>query len=589
MQNQPLFSLGVGFILGIFFQDLLLLKISTVYILLISGFLLLSLFFIKNFYIHRLRSLFLLFLFFTLGVFAHFLHSQKPELPDLKGKEIIIFKIVKKLNSNEKNRRYEIIAWKDKSQFNSILSLPKTEMELDFSHYYKAEAFVNKFEKPYSDFQFDYGKYLARKDIYFQSYLPNSLQKSPRNDLSFPEKIKEKRLETLRKIDHSKLSKSSREFTKGIILADRTEMDKDIVQDFSRSGLAHILAISGAHMAIIFWLILLVLTPIFPPKIWRFKIFLSLLLIWSFAIFIDYGNSVVRSCVMISAYYIFVLLQRKTDLLQAMALAAFAILIWNTNQVFDVGFQLSFTAVLGIFWLNQPILKIFSKPKNKFQNFMMNIVSVSFAAQIATLPLVIYYFHQYSFSSIIANLVVIPFSEILIIFSLIMTLLLAFSLEFFWLDFLYDAAVSLTLNLIHFFADIDFTFHQMIPMTLLEVLSTFLIIYFLRTAILKFNIKNAMKLIYFILLFIILRLVMNYRATLLNEILVHRYFKEKIISVKKENQVQFIMQENSNQDKIEKYIISPYLTSRRIKKFEIIQIPRSESHILINGKKILFD
>ena len=123
---------------------------------------------------------------------------------------------------------------------------------------------------------------------------------------------------------------------------------------------------------------------------------------------------------MISAYYGFVLLQRKPDLLHAMAIAGFAILMVDTQQLFDVGFQLSFLAVLGIYWLNEPILRYLRKPRSKVQNFLVNMVSIGFAAQLATLPLVVYYFHQYSFLSIIANLVILPFSEIIIIFSLLM-------------------------------------------------------------------------------------------------------------------------------------------------------------------------
>jgi len=304
LQKQPLLILCVCFILGILLQDYLSVRIKQIIILLVFSFLSLVLYLIQNFYAHRFRHVSLFLLFFSLGIFAHFLNSKKPQLPELKSKENIVFKISRKLNSNEKNRRYEVKAWKGNQSFLSVLSIPKTENDLDFLHYYKAEAYINKLQKPYSDFQFDYGKYLARKDIYFQMYLPNSFQPGARNDLSFSEKIKQKRLETLSKIDRAGFSKKAREFTKGIILADRTEMDDGTVQDFSKSGLMHVLAISGSHMAIIFWLILIVLKPVFPPKFRNYKTVISLALIWSFAIFIDYGSSVVRSCIMISAYYI---------------------------------------------------------------------------------------------------------------------------------------------------------------------------------------------------------------------------------------------------------------------------------------------
>lgn len=589
MHKQPLLILFVCFVLGIFFQDYLFLSDRTIYILLTGGFLSLFITVVKSFYFYKFRPVLFGFLAFVIGVFIHSLHSKKPELSLLKGKETITFKITKKLNSNDKNRRYEIDAWKDKAYFKSVLSFPKTEKELNYLHYYKGEVYVNQIEKPYSDFQFDYGKYLSRKGIYFQSYLPNSLQFAKREDLVFSEKVKQRRLETLAKIDHTNLQKRTREFAKGIILADRTEMDQETVRDFRDSGMMHILAISGTHMAIIFGVILLILNFVFPPKYRRYKIVLALLLIWSFAVFIDFGNSVVRSCIMISAYYTFILLQRKTDLLHSMALAGFIILFLNSNQLFEVGFQLSFAAVFGIYWFNQPILKYLPQPKNKFQNFMVNVLSISLSAQLGTIPLVIYYFHQYSAVSIIANLVIIPFAEIVIVFSLLMVILISLNLNFSWLNVLYDELISFTLKVIHFFADADSFMQKMIPLTLLEVLLLYLLFYFLRFAIKKITIKNVAKVTYFVLIFVSLRFMLNYRAEKLDEVLVHQFFKEKIISVKEGSAVHFYCGENSNQEKIRQYIIGPYLTSRRTKNFTLTAIPKNISNIEIRGKRYEFN
>ena len=584
MHKEPLLILLVCFVLGIFFQDYLFLSDRTIYILVTVGFLLLFSIVVKNFYFYKIRPVLFGFLAFVIGVFIHSLHFQKPELPLLKGKETITFKITKKLNSNEKNRRYEIDAWKDKVYFKSVISFPKTENELDYLHYYKGDVYINQIEKPYSDFQFDYGKYLSRKGIYFQSYLPNSLQFAKREDLVFSEKVKQRRSEILAKIDQTLLQKRAREFMKGIILADRTEMDQETVRDFRDSGMMHILAISGTHMAIIFGVILLVLNVIFPPKYRTYKIVLALLLIWSFAVFIDFGNSVVRSCIMISAYYTFILLQRKTDLLHSMALAGFVILIFNSNQLFEVGFQLSFAAVFGIYWFNQPILKYLPQPKNKFQNFMVNVLSISLSAQLGTIPLVIYYFHQYSAVSVIANLVIIPFAEIVIVFSLLMVILISFTLNFSWLNIFYDELIGFTLKVIHFFADADSLMQKMIPLTLLEVFVLYLLFYFLRFAIQKFTIKNVAKVTYFILIFVVLRFILNYKAQKVDEVLVHQFFKEKIISVKQGAEVQFYCSENVSQEKVQQYIVEPYLTSRRTKNFKINIVPSTVSGFNIRGQ-----
>jgi competence protein ComEC len=95
----------------------------------------------------------------------------------------------------------------------------------------------------------------------------------------------------------------------------------------------------------------------------------------------------VRSGLMLSIYFVYVLLQRKPDLLHSLSLSAFIILIFDTQQLFDVGFQLSFCAVLGIYWLNQPILNYFPIQDNWFKKLIFNTISISVSAQLATLPL----------------------------------------------------------------------------------------------------------------------------------------------------------------------------------------------------------
>ena len=154
-----------------------------------------------------------------------------------------------------------------------------------------------------------------------QCFASDEVLVSPKKGLSFSEKIKQKRSEVLENINHSQLKSSVKEFLKGIILADRTEMDAELVSDFSKSGLVHFLAISGTHFAIIFWVILFLLKPLFSAKNRNIPIVISLILLWIFAVFIDYGSSVVRSCLMISAYYGFVIFQRKPDVLHALALS----------------------------------------------------------------------------------------------------------------------------------------------------------------------------------------------------------------------------------------------------------------------------
>ena len=587
MNKQPLLILWICFIFGILISEKLSLSTALVHLFLSFSFLFLVFSLLKNHFFFKIKDFVLSIFFLGLGAFAHELHNKEQVLPNFPNSSEVVFTLDKKLNSNEKNKRYEVKILKVNDEINHlglVLSVPKEEKELDFKHFYKAEIYLNKVKANAQDFGFDYQKYLGRKQIYFQGYAPNSFQVAEKENLTFSEKIKQKRLEILQNIDQAKLSEKSKEFTKGIILADRTEMDRETVEDFSKSGLVHILAISGSHMAIIFWLILLLLKPIFPARFRNVPIVISLIFIWLFAIFIDFGSSVIRSCIMITAYYFYVLLQRKPDLLHAMAISGLAILIFDTNQLFDVGFQLSFIAVFGIFWLNEPILKYLPKPKNTVQNFLVNVVSISIAAQVATLPLVIYYFHQYSLISVIANLVVIPFSEVIIIFALLMTILLGFGFDISWLNALYDSGVQLVLKVIHFFASLDVFFFKNIPMHWSEVIVLFSMIYFLRRFLTRHHLKSLIKVGFLVILFLMLRIGFNYYENSKSEILVHEFFKEKIISVKEKDKVVFFVKNSKNLEKQKKYIIEPYLVARRVNDFKIVFVPQNVKFLVINEK-----
>ena len=585
MNKQPLLLMLLCYVLGIFFCDLIPTSIHQTVFLMSFALVFTMLSFFKVKILKELKNYSLGFLFFSVGVFSHYWHSKKSEIPNFQGKQTVVFQINKKLNSNKKYRKYEVLAKAEGNEINAILYVPKEEKQLDFKNYYQTKVYINKVESPKNDFQFDYAKYLARKGIYYQSFATDEILEAPKKRLTISEKIRQKRLEILNTIDGSKLPKREREFLKGIILADRTEMDAEMVSDFSKSGLVHFLAISGTHLAIIFWLILYLLKPIFPAKFRKIPIVLSLLFIWSFTIFIDYGSSVVRSCLMITAYYSFVLLQRKPDLLHAMAIAGFAILIFDTHQVFDVGFQLSFVAVFGIFWLNTPILKNLPRPKNKIQDFLFNVVSMSLAAQIATLPLVIFYFHQYSFLSIVANVIIVPFSEIIIIFSLLMTVLFAFKLEFSWLSFIYEKLVDFLLKSIHFFADQDWFFIKNIPLNWVELIILFVVIFLLRGLFLHQS-KTMLHFLGIALLFFMVRIIVDFYQFKKTETLVVENFNQKTIIQKEGNRAIFWVDKKSNNEMLKRFIIEPYITSRRIERYEIKVDPKGFSEVKIRSELI---
>lgn len=550
----------------------------------ISFGILIALFF-HSYFLHAIRAILLGILFFGIGIILHFSNtfSLGAEEP-VKKKETIVFKISQKLNSTEKYKKYTGTAQLEQRRFNSVFYVLKNAKELDFKHYYKAEAYIVQPRLPQYDFQFDYSRYLRRKNIGYQSYLPEKFSSVERKNVSLTDKIRQYRFELLEKIDKTAMSGKSKEFLKGIVLADRTEIDSDTVQDFNRSGLVHFLAISGTHIVVIFGLFYFLLLHCIPLQFRKYAVIVSLGFIWLFAAFIGFGNSVLRSCIMLSVYFVFVLLQRKPDLLHSLALSALIILMLDTQQLFDVGFQLSFLAVLGIFWLNQPLLKYFPKQDNYFKKVLFNTVTISLSAQLATLPLVLYYFHQFSFISIIANFIIVPFSEVIIIFSFLMAVLIACKIDFTFINMIYDFIIQVLLKIIHWLAEVNILFFENIPMNLAEVLSIAVIIYLLRPVILKFNFKNSVRLAMAVIMFLMIRTGYNTFENQKEETVLYTFNNNRIFSIKEGNKACFWVSDIADQEKILRFIVRPYCSSRRIDHFEIRAFPKSIQKIVFRDK-----
>lgn len=584
MNKQPLLILSVCFILGIFLQDQLLLGETVIDMISAGCLLIFTLYFLHSYFLHKAKAVLLGLIFFGAGIILHFFNTFPSGNISVPQNATIFFKISKKLNSTEKNKKYEAVVQAGKENFNAVIYTPKTDKELDFGHYYKADAYLSKPKPPQYDFQFDYARYLKRRNIEYQCYLSNEISAVERTDLNLNEWIQQHRLEILQKIDKTKMSPKTREFLKGIILADRTEMDAETVQDFSKSGMVHFLAISGTHIVVIFGMFYFLLTRFSPLRFRKCAIISSIGFIWLFAVFIGFGNSVVRSCIMLTVYFIYVLLQRKPDMLHSLSLSAMIILIGDTQQLFDVGFQLSFLAVLGIFWLNQPLLKYFPRQDGYFKKIICNTITISLSAQLATLPLVLYYFHQFSLVSVPANILIVPFSEILIIFSFLMTALIGLNLDFTLINSIYDGSIRILLNLIHWFAERDMLFFSSISINMVEVLFLFVIVYMLRSLFLKISFKNLFRLTAVVFIFFMVRTGFNIFENQKEEVLLHDFNKTKILSVKKGSRVCFWIAKNSDKKNVSRFIAIPYCSSRRIEHVEIKTFPQMTEKVVYNGK-----
>jgi|UPI0003FF7E75 competence protein ComEC len=185
-------------------------------------------------------------------------------------------------------------------------------------------------------------------------------------------------------------------------LGDKSMLSKDTRDLYASVGCSHILAISGTHMAIIYGILLM----IFGHRQRWWKELLVLLAIWAFTIISGFGPSIVRSAMMITIYSIINLLQRQKLSLNTIGLTAFVMLLFHPLSLFDIGWQMSFMAVLGIILMNMLVGKIHTS--YRVLDWVIGIALVSLSAQIMTAPLSIYYFHQFASYFLFTNFVVIP-------------------------------------------------------------------------------------------------------------------------------------------------------------------------------------
>ena len=199
-----------------------------------------------------------------------------------------------------------------------------------------------------------------------------------------------------------------------LLIGYKEDLDKDLIQAYSNTGVVHIIAISGLHLGLIYFMLSWILNRIPLVKKNSFlKILLILGNLWLFAILTGSSASVLRSAVMFSCILLGNTYFKRSSIYNALASSAFILLCYDPYFLWDVGFQLSYLAIIGIVWLQQPIFHLIFI-KNKWMNKVWNMVSVTLAAQLAAFPLCIYYFHQFPNYFLPANLTAVPLSTIIL-------------------------------------------------------------------------------------------------------------------------------------------------------------------------------
>ena len=193
-------------------------------------------------------------------------------------------------------------------------------------------------------------------------------------------------------------------------LGDKSALDSNTRNSYSISGASHILAVSGLHVGIIFQLFIFLLG---GRKYSFYTIALSLISIWTYVFLIGLPASAVRAAIMLSAYSISLIFHRTGLPLNTLAAAYIFMLFISPLYLFELSFQLSFLAVASILLFFPPLYSLLTI-RSRFVRWAWGLLCVSLAAQIGTLPVIVYYFGRISCYSLLTNYIAIPSATLIL-------------------------------------------------------------------------------------------------------------------------------------------------------------------------------
>lgn len=352
----------------------------------------------------------------------HFSHHYQ------KGGFFVV-KIYKELKPSAKYYRFEAKVLQVDSMAargNIMLYLNKESTtkkpKIDFEYCTKAK--VVEVSAPLNPHQFNYKKYLENKGIHHMAYTtPEELiETSTRVHTVYglAAKLRERINQNLIK---NGIKGDALALINALLLGQRQDISEETYNNHVNAGTIHVLAVSGLHVGIILYLLNILLMPLTYFKYGKtLKLIGCIALLWCFAVLAGLSASVVRAVTMFSFVYYAYYINRPTNTYNVLALSMFFLLLIKPSFLFDVGFQLSYTAVFAIVFI-QPVLARFWVPKNKVLQYFWGLFTVTVAAQLGVLPIGLYYFHQFPGLFFISNLVVLPLIFIILSSALIIVLL----------------------------------------------------------------------------------------------------------------------------------------------------------------------
>lgn len=267
---------------------------------------------------------------------------------------------------------------------------------------------------------FDYSNYLAQKGIYDILHVKKNHWKPYRSkpSITFRGYMYNLRENWVKILDDYSLSNASQGIIEALVWGKTDDIDKEQMQAYTRTGVVHILAVSGMHVGLIYALTRPITQRIRGRRSAILRFMIPATILWLYAAITGFSPSVSRAAVMLTLIIVTEQFQQTSERMNMYFTSMFLLLLVDPKVIFHIGFQLSYAAVLGIMLFQAPLKNIIRSPFKVLQP-IAELCTVSVAAQLMTLPLCLYHFHQFPTYFLIANIVAVPLSTAVLYIGLI--------------------------------------------------------------------------------------------------------------------------------------------------------------------------
>ncbi len=485
--NFPLAKISIFFIFGILFSKYFSLNPILVFTTLVVSILILFAVYFK-----KLKSFFgslSLIISFLFGIATCVFHNETLKsnhyihgIENLKSDTDFEITVLEKLKNSATNYRYkvEVVQINNQLKTGKLILNIKNEATipiLKIGSHLKLKGSIYKNRNPNNPSQFDYAKYLENQQVYGQVYVyPEDIKIGNSIDKNLNYYAAELRNTIIFNLKKNNFNSKELNVVIALILGQQQDISPEILKDYQYAGAIHVLSVSGLHVGFILIFITFLLKPIPNSKLGSLsKVIITLLSLVLFGVLAGLAPCVLRSVVMFSFLTIGNYLKRSVNIYHTLLVSILVILLFEPSFLFDVGFQLSYIALFFIVWL-QPLFSSIYIPKNKLVGYFWDIITVSFAAQIGTLPLSIYYFHQFPGLFFITNLIILPFLTLILALGVVVVILAGF--DFVWLPMMHTLEKSIWLlnKVIGWVASFEDFIFKDVPITIYMMWNLYLII-----------------------------------------------------------------------------------------------------------------